>query len=538
MKKRRFSICDTPYPKLSSFIFFLLIYGFSQNLYAQTWQEKNEDENYTARHQFGFTQVGDKFIMFGGRESPTVLDVYDYNTNTWSNGGAAPVEFNHFQAVTYEGLIWVMGAFKTNEPTPEQSTDYIYMYNPSSEEWIQGIEIPNDRKRGAAGVAMYNNKFYIVGGNVNGHNGGYVAYFDEFDPATGTYTQLTDAPNPRDHFQVVVYNDKLYALSGRLSGGPDGLFKPQVPEVDVYDFTSSTWTTLPAASNITHPRAGAAVVLFQDEIFVIGGETTFGSTTGNNGQRDIVEAFDPVTETWTTKASLNYRRHGIQAIVSGDGIHIAGGSEGGNSMKKMEYYNIDNPTGSPNINSIFTPDETTKLFLYGENQGTANIQITMSNTTGTTGTYIDNVTISGANYTLDANYDNRLVGANQNMIIEVTLNDTTQETSSGVVVVTYNNNYTHTIYLEGTLDPSLTIEDNESFTDLMVFPNPTNSHFSLNKAATELTLFDISGKLIKKFEGEFKANHRFDISNISQSIYFLKVRNKNHKTQTLKISKF
>tara|TARA_R110002012_G_scaffold312248_1_gene522704 strand:- start:274726 stop:275040 length:315 start_codon:yes stop_codon:yes gene_type:complete len=103
-------------------VFFLFNIGFSQ-----TWTEKNENENYVARHEFGFVQIGDKFIMFGGRESSQRLDVYDYASNTWTQGGLAPVEFNHFQAVSYEGLIWVIGAFKTNEPNPEQNADYIYM---------------------------------------------------------------------------------------------------------------------------------------------------------------------------------------------------------------------------------------------------------------------------------------------------------------------------------------------------------------------------------------------------------------------------
>lgn len=179
-----------------------------QTLPELTWTDKNEDENYVARHEFGFVQAGDKFIMFGGRESAQTLDIYNYATNSWSNSGMVPVEFNHFQAVTYQGLIWVIGAFKNNE-WPEASADYIYMYNPTSEEWIQGMEIPSSRKRGAAVLVVYNDKFYIVGGNTNGHHGGYVPYFDEFDPVIGIWTTLSDAPRSRDHFQAVVYNNKL-----------------------------------------------------------------------------------------------------------------------------------------------------------------------------------------------------------------------------------------------------------------------------------------------------------------------------------------
>lgn len=511
--------------------------SFSPVLIAQTWTDKNENESYIARHEFGFTQVGDKFIMFGGRESPQVLDVYDYATDSWTNGGMAPVDLNHFQAVTYEGLIWVIGAFKTNTPNPEESADYIYMYNPASQQWIQGMELPNARKRGAGGLALYNNKFYLVGGNILGHSGGYVPYFDEFDPATGVFTSLSDAPHARDHFQAVVYNDKLYALGGRLTGGPGGLFEPQVPEVDVYDFSTSMWSTLAVGNNIPTPGAGAATVLFQNEIYVISGETTFGFSPGVNGIRNTVEAFNPSTVNWSTKDNLNYPRHGIQAIVSGDGIHVVGGSEGGSSMKNMEYYNVDNPAGSPNVNSTFASDEAIKVFEYGEDDGTANIQITLSNSAGTTGTYIDTITISGLNYTLDAVYNNLLLGANQDMIIEVTLNDTTQNESNGNVEVTYNNNSTLNIGLDGNLDPTLSTDSFDDLKQIKLYPNPTKSTFTINKNSTQLSVYDVTGKIIKRFNGDFNHNHVFNISELPQGIYFIQVENASQAIETIKITK-
>ena len=112
-----------------------------------------------------------------------------------------------------------------------------------------------------------------------------------------------------------------------------------------------------------------------------------------------MQAFDPTTETWSNKASINNSRHGFQAIVSGNGIHITAGFGGGSSMKNMEYYGTDNPVGSPNINSDFQPDETTKSFTYDEEDGSVSIDIILFNSNGTTGTYIDNIEVTGANFT-------------------------------------------------------------------------------------------------------------------------------------------
>jgi len=85
-----------------------------------TWIDLDEDESYVARHENSFVQAGNEFIVFGGRESAEELDVYDFTNNTWRKGTNTPIEegvqleFNHFQAITYEGLVWVIAAFKDN----------------------------------------------------------------------------------------------------------------------------------------------------------------------------------------------------------------------------------------------------------------------------------------------------------------------------------------------------------------------------------------------------------------------------------------
>jgi hypothetical protein len=50
-------------------------------------------------------------FLFGGRESPRKMDTYDYASNTWSTSDMPDVglDFNHFQAIEFEGLIWLLG---------------------------------------------------------------------------------------------------------------------------------------------------------------------------------------------------------------------------------------------------------------------------------------------------------------------------------------------------------------------------------------------------------------------------------------------
>ncbi|GLR19448.1 hypothetical protein GCM10007940_40640 [Portibacter lacus] len=358
------------------------------------WNDQSDDENYTARHECSFVQAGNKFYLFGGRENPTTLDVYSYDTKTWTSiPNSAPMPFNHFQAIEYQGLIWVISAFMDNGFPNEMPAENIYTYNPATNEWTMGPEIPAARQRGSAGVVMYNDKFYIIGGNQLGHNGQYVPWFDEFDPATGIWTALTnlDAPRSRDHFHAGIVGDKIYLAGGRLSGGDGGTFAPLIAEVDVFDFNTDSWSTLP--QDIPTPRAAPSVAVLQNKLYVIGGEIQTdlnGNTVGDAVK--TTEILDPVSGTWTSGPDLVTERHGTQAIASGDGIHVAAGSNslgGGGKMKSMEYYGLDNPTGSPSVSGQLNVPTSVVISAGGS------APVSLSNQAGNVGIIITGTTISG-----------------------------------------------------------------------------------------------------------------------------------------------
>lgn len=408
-------------------------YSFSQN---DTWIDKNESENYIARHECSFVQAGDTFILFGGRESAQQLDIYDFKTDTWHIGGKAPKEFNHFQATFYEGFVWVIGSFKTNTFPKEIPADYIWLYSPLSDTWIRGPKLPVNRKRGGAGLAVYNNKFYIIGGNTMGHNGGYVKWFDVYNPVKNVYTTLEDAPNARDHFSAAVSKDKLYVIGGRKSGGAEGVFKPLVAKIDVYDFKSTKWTTLP--KTLPTPRAAASVVLFKKELFVIGGE---GYKKGPAYK--LVEAYNINTESWSRKADMNYARHGTQAIASGSGIYIVAGSpeRGGGRQHNMEVYNKDNPFSKTLKPSQLHTPNLIRIKPF------KSINIPIRTKRGNTGIFINNITIkNNVNNAiiLQNDYNNRLIRSKNTLIIKL-LNDSKENLNNTQLVITYNGNKTKII---------------------------------------------------------------------------------------------
>lgn len=73
---------------------------------------------------------------------------------------------------------------------------------------------------------------------------------------------------------------------------------------------------------------------------------------------------------------------------------------------------------------------------------------------------------------------------------------------------------------------TLSIEEQET-TLFSLYPNPANNYFAISEAVEEVEIFNIEGRKINSYQGNFTANHRFDISNLSSGVYFLKIKKGN-----------
>jgi len=285
------------------------------------------------RHECAFVEAGGKLYLIGGRgEKP--VNVYDPATNRWTDAAQPPIEIHHFQPVVVGGRIYVMGALTGKYPH-ETPIENVLIFDPARNAWSEGPAIPEERRRGAAGAALYNGKIYMSAGILDGHWDGHVKWLDAFDPKTAEWEKLADAPRPRDHFQATVIGDKMYLAGGRLSSAKTGdTFKLSVGEVDVYDFASGTWST--ADAKIPTERAGSFSVAWKGRVLVLGGES--------GGQQEAhaeVEAFDPKTGEWELLPELRQGRHGTGVAVADGKLWVAAGSAnrgGGPELTTLESW--------------------------------------------------------------------------------------------------------------------------------------------------------------------------------------------------------
>lgn len=295
------------------------------------WETLETNGQPVPRHEAGFIDVADKAYLVGGRRINPV-SIFDPATNTWTEGAKPPIEIHHFQPVVYEGEIWVVGAMTGRYPN-ETPVEKILIYNPENDEWRWGPEIPEGRARGGAGVSLHNGKIYLSAGITRGHMGGFIPWHDSYDPKTGEWTQLPDAPHARDHFQSAVLDNKLYLAGGRqTSKETDEVFSRTVGPVDVYDFETQTWSTL--EEELPTPRAGNTTFSYGRKVIVVGGESAPQQTAHNE-----VEAYHVDNEQWENLPSLNRGRHGTGVAIIRCQIYTSSGS--GNKGGRPELPDIE-----------------------------------------------------------------------------------------------------------------------------------------------------------------------------------------------------
>lgn len=287
---------------------------------AAEWQTLPATGSPNVRHEAAFVAVGERLVLLGGRRIQPV-DVFDPATATWTHGKAPEIEIHHFQPVVRDGKVWLVGAMSGRYPY-ERPLDHIPIYDPATDTWSRGPEVPTDRRRGGAGAVIHGDTLYVVCGITNGHWDGHVAWLDALDLKTGQWRRLPDAPRPRDHFQAAIIGDKLYAVGGRRSSAATKeTFNLVISEVDVFDLKTGTWSTLPASSNLPTPRAGSMTHAHGPWLIVIGGE----SHTQQAAHAEV-EALDTRSGEWKTWPALQRGRHGTGLAQIGNRLYTASGS--------------------------------------------------------------------------------------------------------------------------------------------------------------------------------------------------------------------
>ena len=89
----------------------------------------------------------------------------------------------------------------------------------------------------------------------------------------------------------------------------------------------------------------------------------------------------------------------------------------------------------------------------------------------------------------------------------------------------------------GNAAATLSTDSLEAISDFAIYPNPVINAFKISKAANRLNIYDLTGKRIKSFKGDFTPSDSFDISDLNQGIYLTKIESKNGQVLISKLIK-
>ena len=82
----------------------------------------------------------------------------------------------------------------------------------------------------------------------------------------------------------------------------------------------------------------------------------------------------------------------------------------------------------------------------------------------------------------------------------------------------------------------LSVED-EELIGFAIYPNPSRTSFSINTNVSTIEIYDLTGKMVKAYRGDFTKSDIFDISTLNTGMYIVKVENNNNQTMTTKLVK-
>jgi N-acetylneuraminic acid mutarotase len=190
--------------------------------------------------------------------------------------------------------------------------------------------------RSGLGAAVVDGKIYAIGGSTRSGEGsaltgGVVGTNEEYDLATDMWTYKRSMPTFREGVAIASYGGKIYCIGGYASSGGATAVN------EVYDPIMDTWE--PKASMPT-ARAALQANVMEGKIYLIGGYTPDNSAFGYSIS-NLVEVYDPATDTWTTKdpmptAAANY----VSAVVD----------------KKLFIIGGESSVPQSNLNQIYDPN--------------------------------------------------------------------------------------------------------------------------------------------------------------------------------------
>ncbi len=271
----------------------------------------------TPRTRLALAAHNDQLYAIGGDQENGVTDlveIYSFDTNTWSFGTPKPTPVSNVSAAVVGGLIYVPGGcIGVN-----QATDQVEVYDPSDGTWTQVASLPMPSC--AYALATVDGMIFVFGG---WDGQGFVDRVFAYDPGRDAWTELGPMPSAMGFAAAGTIEEVVFVV-----GGYDGVHESA--DTYAYDIASDTWTE---RASMSIGRGGLGIAVVSGKLYAIGG--------GWESYLATNERYDPVSDTWTAFESPvlgEWRNLGV--VASDTHIYAVGGWNGGYTGTSESYQAI------------------------------------------------------------------------------------------------------------------------------------------------------------------------------------------------------
>ncbi len=256
---------------------------------------------------------------------------YDASSDSWTEKKPMPHPVHHGALASLGDKMYLFGGFEAPRAGPPGWSPVAnsWEYDPANDSWKALAPLP--APRGGAAAAVANGKIYVVGGAaaVPGAKDPAIrprqpqrslATVEEYDPRTDRWRSRAPMPIACNHMGCESVNGKVYVIGGRLSGAFIIGYPGNIALVQAYDPATDSWTT---RSPMPTARSGLNTAELNGIIYTAGGEF---QNQQYLAAYKAFEAYDPASDTWWQLPSMLVPRHECIMAAVGNRIHVAGGS--------------------------------------------------------------------------------------------------------------------------------------------------------------------------------------------------------------------
>lgn len=253
-----------------------------------------------------------------GRDDLRMVHRLDVTTDAWSASVPLSSARAALQAVKVDGRIYVVGGTKSGR-TP---LDLVHSFAPLSgdTEWRAEPMLPSARRFSA--VAAVGTQIVVTGGAgpINAQNATAndksLSETVTFDTHAGTgWRAAAPMPTARRHAAAASLGGRVYVVGGWCAGVGLAGESRNLEVVESYDPVSDSWRAEPPMPT---PRRSLQVVAQGGRLYAIGG-------VDEGSQLPNVESFSPEEGRWREEPALKHKRSAFAAAAFNGQVYVAGG---------------------------------------------------------------------------------------------------------------------------------------------------------------------------------------------------------------------